>query len=38
MADAKKIDTVHVAVHKVKYSDGTVKTVDYHDYNYWEID
>ena len=38
MADGKKIDRVYVAVHKVKYSDGTIKTVNYHDYSYWEID
>lgn len=37
MADAKKIDKVYVAVNKVKYSDGTIKTVDYHDYSCWEI-
>lgn len=37
MGDAKKIDKVYVAVNKVKYSDGTIKTVDYHDYSCWEI-
>lgn len=35
--DAKLIDKVYVAVNKVKYSDGTIKTVDYHEYSYWEI-
>ena len=38
LADRDKIDRVYVAVHRVKYSDGSIKTVNYHDYSYWEID
>lgn len=38
MDDAKQIDTVYVAVHRVKYTDGTIKTVTHHIYSSWDID
>ena len=38
MPDKSQVDTVYAGIHKIIYTDGTIKEASPVDYYYWEID